>query len=164
MYTMKETTLRNEKGFALLAAIIATLILLAVGMLVINMSAGDLISSSMSVGNKKASIAVESGIFKLVETFTPANSNGYYACTGNDTAANLTSSSPWQTASNTDADPNTKYVICNVTSDGTKANLYLPFYGTKFCLHRFNTTVIGENSSYNSFMKVNVGVGYVVPN
>ena len=70
MYTMKETTLRNEKGFALLAAIIASLILLAVGMLVINMSAGDLISSSMSVGNKKASIAVESGIFTLVETFT----------------------------------------------------------------------------------------------
>ncbi|MGP8153193.1 MAG: hypothetical protein ACLQBQ_03480 [Smithella sp.] len=163
---MKETTLRNEKGFALLAAIIASLILLAVGMLVINMSAGDLISTSVSVGNKKASIAVESGIFKLVETFTPANSNGYYACTGNDTAANLNSviPSPWQTASNTDADPNTKYVICNVTSDSTKTNLYLPGYGTKFGLKRFYTTVIGENSSYNSFMKVDVGVGYVVPN
>jgi hypothetical protein len=159
---MKETTLRNEKGFALLAAIIAFFILLAVGMLVINMSSGDLISSSMSVGNKKASIAVETGIFNLVETFTPANLNGYYACTGTDTAASLTSSNAWQSASNTD--PNTKFVICNVTSDATKANLYIPFDGVKFSLHRFNTTVIGENSSYNSLMKVNVGLGYLEPN
>ena len=163
MYTMKEMNLQNEKGFALLAAIIAFFILLAVGMLVINMSAGDLISSSMSVGNKKANIAVESGIFTLMENFNPANLNGYYACTGTVTAATIPSSA-WQTASNTDADPNTKYVICNVTSDATKANLYLPFDGIKFSLHRFNTTVIGENSSYNSLMKVNVGVGYLSPN
>jgi hypothetical protein len=166
MYTMKEMTLRNEKGFALLAAIIAFLILLAVGMLVINMSGGDLISSSMSVGNKKASIAVETGIFTLVENFNPANSTGYYACTGSDTAASLNSAipSPWQTASNTDADSNTKYVICNATPDTTKSSVYLPKYGTKFILQRYYTTVIGENSSYNSLVKVNVGVGYFAPN
>jgi Tfp pilus assembly protein PilV len=160
---MKDMILRNEKGFALLAALIASLILLAVGMLVINMSAGDLISSSMSVGNKKASIAVESGIFKLMAGFAPANANGYFACTGTDTAATIPGSA-WQTASNTDADSNTKYVICNVTSDSTKSSVYLPYYGTKFGLQRYYTTVIGENSSYNSLMKVNVGVGYFAPN
>lgn len=163
MYMMKEMTLRNEKGFALLAAIIAFLILLAVGMLVINMSGGDLISSSMSVGNKKANIAVETGISTLVENFNPANSTGYYACTGSDTVATIPSSA-WQSASNTDADSNTKYVICNATPDTTKSSVYLPKYGTKFILQRYYTTVIGENSSYNSLMKVNVGVGYFAPN
>ena len=94
---MKETTLRNEKGFALLAEFIATLILLAVGMLVINMSAGDLISTTMSVGNKKASTH-GNRIFNLMETFSPANSNSCFTCTGNDTAASLTSgSNAWQT-------------------------------------------------------------------
>ena len=166
MYTMEEMNLRNEKGFALLAAIIAFFILLAVGMLVINMSGGDLISSSMSVGNKKANIAVETGISTLVENFNPANLNGYYACPANVTATSLNNAipSPWQTASNTDADSNTKYVICNVTPDTTKSSVYLPKYGVNFVLQRFYTTVIGENSSYNSLMKVNVGVGYFAPN
>ena len=117
MYTMKEMTLRNEKGFALLAALIASLILLAVGMLVINMSAGDLISSSSSVGNKKAFSAVESGAYRFAEKFsmdpsTWTTANGFYACTGNDTATSLNNAipSPWQTASTVDT--NTKFVIC----------------------------------------------------
>ena len=151
-------TLHNEKGFALLAALIATLILLAVGMLVINMSAGDLISSSSSVGNKKAFAAVETGIYKFAETFTmdPATwaANGYYSCPANFTAANITT---WQSASTVDT--NTKYVICTPQSNSNMAPIPAPGNGDWYYVF-YSVTVAGQNTSYNSFEKVDIGVGF----
>ena len=85
MTTIKKTTLSNEKGFALLAAIIASLILLAVAMLVINMSTGDLMSSSMTVGSKKALAAAESGISTVIQNFSPDASRDALAVAGNYT-------------------------------------------------------------------------------
>jgi Tfp pilus assembly protein PilX len=159
MYTMKEMTLHNEKGFALVAALIASLILLAVGMLVINMSAGDLISSSMSVGNKKAFSAVESGVYRFAENFTidPATwttANGYYNCPANFTAANITT---WQTASTVDT--NTQFVICTPVSDPNLAPTHVPWGGDTYYLH-YIVTVAGQNTSYSSFEKVDIGIGF----
>ena len=159
MYTMKEMTLLNEKGFALLAALIASLILLAVGMLVINMSAGDLISSSSSVGNKKAFSAVESGVYRFAENFTMdpntwTTANGYYSCPANFTAANITT---WQSASTVDS--NTKFVICMPVSNPNMAPIPSPGNGDWYFVF-YRVTVGGQNTSYNSFEKVDVGVGF----
>lgn len=159
---MKETTLRNEKGFALLAAIIASLILLAVGILVINMSAGNLILSSASEGNKKAMAAVDTGVFKLVENFSNDSTTwtslpGYDACPANVTVQDINSTA-WQSVSN--ADLNTKYVICAPTV-GNTAPLYVAGYTVgQWGYVTYNVTVLGENSYFNSFAKVDVGIGY----
>ncbi|HUN55115.1 MAG TPA: hypothetical protein VMU29_08170 [Smithella sp.] len=156
---MKEMTLQNEKGFALLAALIASLILLAVSMLVINMSAGDLISSSSSVGAKKAFSAVESGVYRLSENFsmdpsTWTTANGYYSCPANFTAANITS---WQSASTVDS--NTQYVVCMPTQDPNRPPVPCAGCGEWYYIF-YNITVAGQNTSYGSFEKVDVGVGF----
>jgi hypothetical protein len=70
---MKKNILSNEKGFALLAALMACLILIAIGILVINMSTGDLFTSSATVGYKKAILAVESGVPKVINDVQPSN-------------------------------------------------------------------------------------------
>jgi hypothetical protein len=159
MYTMKEQFLCNEKGFALLAALIASLILLAVGMLVINMSAGDLVSSSQSVGTKKAFTAVETGVYRFAENFTMdpttwTTANGYYSCPANFTAANITT---WQSASTVDS--NTKFVICTPGPDPNMPPIPVP--GNQDWYYVFyNVTIAGQNTSYESFAKVDVGVGF----
>jgi hypothetical protein len=159
MYSMKEMILHNEKGFALLAALIASLILLAVAMLVINMSAGDLISSSSTVGTKKAFSAVESGVYRFSETFTMdpttwTTANGYYNCPTNFTAANITT---WQSASTVDT--NTQYVICMPASDPNKPPIPSPGNGDWYYVF-YSVTVAGQNTSHDSFEKVDVGVGF----
>ena len=61
----------SEKGFALIAAIMACLILLALGMLVISLSTQDLRVSTKIVGDKRSSAAAEDGIHSLPQTFDP---------------------------------------------------------------------------------------------
>ncbi len=52
---------RKEEGFALIAAVMANLILLAVGLIAINLSTQDLRMSMKVVGDKKAMSAAEGG-------------------------------------------------------------------------------------------------------
>ena len=51
--------IRNESGFALIAAVLANLILLAVGIIALNLSTQDLRISMKVVGDKKAMSAAE---------------------------------------------------------------------------------------------------------
>ena len=64
---------KNQLGFALIAALLANLILLAVGIIALNLSTQDLRTSSRHVGDKKAHAAVESGIHVLMTNFNPEN-------------------------------------------------------------------------------------------
>jgi Tfp pilus assembly protein PilX len=161
---MKKMTLNNEKGFALVAAIIASLILLAVGLLVINMSTGDLRSSSITVGDKKALAATESGIHRLVQDFSSDSStwtvatNKYTDCTVADpTTYN------WRTISSGDSagvDANTKFAVC-VPTVSSGAPLSIPGYAIEeWGMMRYNGSVVGKNFIYNSSITVDIGIGY----
>lgn len=157
MATMKKIPLASEKGFALVAAIIACLMLLAIGMLVINLSTKDLRSSSLTVGNNKSLAAVESGIHRLVQddptTWTAANN--YTDCTA------TTPTYIWREIA-LGVDANTKYAICAPA----KSNLPpvpIPGYALGsggWGMMRYNTRVVGKNDSYNSSVSVDVGIGY----
>ena len=155
---MKKMIINNEKGFALLAAIIACLILLAVGMLVMNMSTGDLISSSVSVGNKKALSATESGIHKLMQS----NPDTWSASTAFNATANCTSASPayvWN-AINGGADNNTKYAVC-IPTQSSQAPITVPGYSiSDWGVFRYDGSVAGKSDSYNSFSRIDVGIGF----
>jgi Tfp pilus assembly protein PilX len=61
----------SEKGFALVAAIMACLLLLALGMLVISLSTQDIRVSVRIVGEKRALAAAEEGIHSLCQAFDP---------------------------------------------------------------------------------------------
>lgn len=176
-------TLRNEKGFALIAAIIACIMLLAVGFFVINMSTGDLRSSVITVGNKKALSAVESGIHALVmkndslpivkhdilsTQATWIAANGY--------TMNCAAASPtyvWNSITS-GFDPNTEYAICapGVAIDSTGNQLpSIPVSGfdvSQYALAPFATSIIGRNTNYRdvsgnpSSVRVDLGIGVFV--
>ena len=62
----------SRRGFALVTAILAIMILMALGYLVISVSTGDLKISSRVVGEKKALAAAETGIHRMMQDFNPA--------------------------------------------------------------------------------------------
>jgi hypothetical protein len=161
MASLKKIKFDNEKGFVLLAAIIACLILLAVGMLVINMTAGNLFISAETVGNKKAFAAAESGILIAMQDFKAGSEN--WTDTNNytqDCSASLDSAGfLWRTI-NTGADAKTKFITCRPSSIRPP----IPIYGdagVSLCI--YDEMIIGRNTSYNSLAKVDIGIGVYCP-
>ena len=63
---------KNQTGFALVTAILAVMILMALGYLALSVSTGDLRISSRVVGEKKALSATETGIHRMMQDFDPA--------------------------------------------------------------------------------------------
>jgi hypothetical protein len=137
----------SESGFALVAAIIACLILMALAMLVISLSTGDLKTSTTVVGDKISMSAVESGIHNLTQTFDPA-------------ATNYGIGSSWQSVTS-GSSSQFKY-----TASATSAIAPLPLAGYSmeagqgWGMARYNISVEGQDTSYSSKAQVDVGVGY----
>ena len=155
MVTMKKITFSNEKGFALIAAIIACLILLAVGILVINMSTGDLRSSSMAVGNKKALAATESGIHRLIQDFNPdpatwTEANNYIS-TANCTATTPTYNiwRPISSDASAGIDANTQYAVCAPTVSNLPPVSIPGSAIDEWAMMRYSGSVVGKNTSYS---------------
>jgi hypothetical protein len=163
MVSMKKMILSNEKGFVLLAAIMASLILLAVGMLVANMSTGDLLSSSVTVGNKKALAAVESGVHTVVHTFNPLPSTWIEANNYTIDCAAALPNYHWRPISSgtvAGIDVRTRFAVC---APWTSLLAPVPVPGhaiESWGMMRYNGGVVGENTSYNSRAKVDIGIGY----
>jgi Tfp pilus assembly protein PilX len=63
----------DRRGFALITAILAIMILMALGLLALSTTSEDLKISSRVVGEKKALAAAENGIHVLMQNFDPAN-------------------------------------------------------------------------------------------
>lgn len=161
MDTIKKITQINEKGFALMAALIASLILMAVGLLVINMSTGDLRTSAITVGDKKALAATESGIHRLVQDFNPdsvtwTTANNYTSAVA---CASATPSYIWR-AINSGIDAHTQFAFCTPTKSPQQN---MPVAGSDmsgFVYARYDVTVIGQSTSYNSLRRIDIGIGY----
>jgi len=141
--------INSERGFALIAAIIACLILMALAMLVISLSTGDLKTSSTIVGDKKALSAAESGVQNLSQNFDPSASN--YGC-----------NTAWQNVDATN-DPGSQYRYTTATTS-TLAPLPLAGYsmeaGQGWGMTRYSVTVEGQNTTYSTKAQVDVGIGY----
>jgi hypothetical protein len=188
---MKKLILSNEKGFALLAALMACLILLAIGILVINMSTGDLFTSSATVGIKKAQLAVESGAPKLLNDVRPENwtfglggnhysqnpfieplTNIHYTC-GTDAydqydRTHTPSLYEWQAVPG-GSDANTVFAVCvpvqSLLPPIPKPGGELGGGGgshdnPQAYVYRYDSTVLGKNTTYNSQSKIDIGVGF----
>jgi Tfp pilus assembly protein PilX len=146
---MKRST--EEKGFALVAALLANLILLAVGIVAINLSSQDIRVSMKTVADKKAVNAAEAGIHWLTVNFDPANLAAV-AVTNQQVDAST--------------DPNTKYTIALPTEPTTgPAQIPLPGFSIggsqTWGQARYDVKgVTGTNTAYNTTVTIDVGLGH----
>lgn len=137
----------SERGFALVLAILASLILLSLAMMVFLLSTQDSRLSSRIVGEKKALAAVEAGIHALTYSFDPA------AIIAHDDVQ----------VDNTN-DPNSLYSISAATRPAGASSRPLAGYaisgGQMWGMELYNTSVMGENTAYNARVTVDVQFGY----
>jgi Tfp pilus assembly protein PilX len=130
---MKRRT--DNRGFALVAALLANLILLAVGIVALNLSTGDIRISMKTVGDKKAINATYA---------TLINTNNLVDDTG---------------------DPNTRYVINSIAEPTTgPAQIPLPGFSIggsqTWGQARYDARITGANTAYNSTVSIDVGLGH----
>jgi Tfp pilus assembly protein PilX len=141
---MKRRT--DDRGFALVAALLANLILLAVGIIAINLSTGDIRISMKTVGDKKAVNAAESGLHWLTVNFNPANIPALITTDNQVDAA---------------TDPNSRYRIENIWSATTgPAQIPLPGFSQTWGLARYDARITGTNTAYNTTASIDVGLGF----
>lgn len=137
----------SEAGFALIAAIMACLILLALGMLVISLSTQDIKVSMKIVGEKRALAAADTGINSLSQTFDPQNPILV------PTTVNR-------------ADGVSSYTVNYPATRPTIGPIMIPLTGysigggQSWGQSRYNVDVVGRNTEYNTQVTIGVGVGY----
>jgi hypothetical protein len=143
--------INSEKGFAIVAALLAMMVLTAVGLLAFTLSTQDIRVSSRLIGEKKAFSATEAGIHRFTQNFDPASIPGWVVAP------------PMQVdASN---DPTSFYQIGTPTRPTTGPGIlpltgYAIGGGQQWGQERFNDTVTGTNTRYNSMVQVNIGAGF----
>ncbi len=142
--------LSSEKGFALVTAIMACVILFALAMLIISLSTGDLRVSAKSVGDKKAMSAAETGIHRMIQNFNPQNLaasalTGVQVDSANDPASVYSISTPAIPTSGPLFLPMTGYSIGGGQTWGKK---------------RFVVNVEGRNTAYDTKVTIQTGIGY----
>ena len=137
----------SEAGFALIAAIMACLILLALGMLVISLSTQDIKVSTKIVGEKRALAAADTGVNSLSQTFDPQNPVLV------PTTVNR-------------ADGVSRYTINYPATRPTVGAIMIPLSGysvsgrQQWGQSRYNIDVVGRNTEYNTQVTIGLGVGY----
>jgi len=138
--------LHSERGYALIAAIMACMILLALAMLVVSLSTQDIRISTKLVGEKKALAAAEAGVHRLTQTFDPQN---LAATTGTGTTT----------------DANSQYTTSAATRPSSGPEMiplkgYSIGGGQQWGQRRYAVDVTGRNTEYNATVTIGVGVGY----
>jgi Tfp pilus assembly protein PilX len=143
---------RGGQGVALVTAILAMMILMALGFLAISVTTGDLKITSRVVGEKKALIAAETGIHRLMQNFDGDNPTGARVTNAQVNAA---------------ADPNSRYTINSIISPpragpATRSRAGFAIGGGQNWGQKcFDGSVTGVNTNYNSSVTIDVGIGYL---
>lgn len=142
--------MNSQRGIALVVALLANVILLAVGVLAIHLSTRDIRASFAVIGDKKAFAACEAGVHALATNFDPGA---------------LAAQEQTNVVVNTATDPNSRYTISNVRTP-TSGPAIIPMAGYQISggqswgQERFVASVRGENTSYNSQVQVDLGLGF----
>jgi hypothetical protein len=151
----------NKDGFAIIAAMLAILILTAVGLLVFTVTTQDIRVSTRVVGEKKAFAATEAGIHNLIQVSnTTAGNIATYT-----TSANFDDPTTWPQV-DPGADPDSRYFVGNSTITGVPMAISMPGYeiggsaGKQWGQTVSNKSVTGTNTRYGSMVTVDIGIGY----
>lgn len=140
---------KRKKGFALITALMAIVILLALGYLAITVTTGDLVITSHVVGEKKALSAAETGIHRLMQNFEPAS------MAGSEVTAQVDPTT----------DPTSRYTIRNIAlpSFGPAMRPLVGYAiggGQQWGQRCYTAEVEGQNTKYKSSVDVALGMGY----
>jgi Tfp pilus assembly protein PilX len=145
----------KQRGFALVTAILAIMILMALGYLVVSVSTGDLRISSRVVGEKKALSAAETGIHRLTKGFTPLDLSAIWVESVRQPVGVERQANP--------ADPASRYIIINQTlPPNVPASWPLPGFSS-WEQKSYSRRVTGRNTAYGSEVQIDVGIGYAAP-
>jgi hypothetical protein len=146
--------MQRESGFALIAALLAVWILTAMGLLIFTVTTQDVRISSRMVGEKKAFFSTEAGVHKLVEVFNPLNLNdtiNYNKDVVVDPANDKIGASQYRIATPEVPKKGPAAIpLAGYSSGG----------GQQWGSTRFVSTVTGRNTSYQSTVQVDTGVGF----
>lgn len=137
---------KSEEGFVLIAAILATMIMIALGLYALTTTTQDIRISSRLVAERKAFSAAECGLHTLCLTFDPAMAalNNQACDAANDPNNRFDIAAPARNAALPD--------IPAIGSDITG--------GKRWVSQIFDTTITGRDQSYNSSVPVAVGVTF----
>jgi hypothetical protein len=149
-FSGRPVKMNSQRGIALVVALLANVILLAVGVLAIHLSTKDIRASFAVIGDKKAFAACEAGIHRLSTNFDPGT---------------LAQQAQPPTQVNPAVDPASRYTIFQPTQPTTGPAIipmagYSIAGGQQWGQERFIATVRGENTAYNSRFEVNLGLGF----
>jgi len=146
----RKTRTTSTAGFALIAALLAIIILTAVGTLAFVVSTQDIRISGRVVGEKKAFFAAEGGAHWLMGNFDPTN------------LAGLTVNAQKVDSTN---DPTSVFTVSNLNlATGEPETLPLPGFSTggmqEWGQQRYVATVTGQNTAHGSNVPINLSLGY----
>jgi hypothetical protein len=134
----------SEQGFVLIVALMAILILTAIGFFALTMVSGDLMISYRLTGERKALSAAESGALAV---FADASHdcNALLGYTANNVQVDPTN------------DPSTSYTVVGTTNTFVQTHM-----GGGQCggcvAFIYNTVITGNDSNYNSSVTISVGM------
>jgi Tfp pilus assembly protein PilX len=137
---------KRQNGFSLVIALLAILILMALGFLAISVTTSDLQITTRIVGEKKALVAAEAGIQLLTQNFSPANI--------------------MSTSGQVDLMDSTSTYSVTAPINVNSGPAYLPIKGyaigggQQWGQRLYNASVTGQNTNYGSMVQIDVGIGY----
>ncbi len=137
--------LTSQDGFALLAAIMAVMIMVAVGFFALTMTSQDIRISSRLIGERKAFSAAEAGVNEVCRTLNPQSLT---AISGRKIDATR--------------DPSAEFDASIPIRDTAHPTLIIPGsdLSKAYAGAIFRTTVTGRDTTYNTEAGIDVGVAY----
>jgi Tfp pilus assembly protein PilX len=136
---------KSEGGFVLIAALMAVMILMAVGFFILTTTSQDLRMSSRLVGERKAFSAAESGVHQICISLNPTA-----LVAGIPTYVDLIK------------DPSTSYTYTLPAQNATLPTIPLAGFDMSkaYVGSVYATTVTGSDASYNSKVSIDIGIVY----
>jgi len=136
-----------ESGFALVLALIACMILIALGALIITLSVGDIKTSSQILGQQRAMIAAEKGVNRLLQQYNF------------DNIPNATQTTQVDFPDDYAADPNSLWTISIPIATGT---IHPAGFSMDWQLSTYDVVVTGSHLKYpGTSVAIGVGIGHL---
>ena len=161
MILFKKSKIHDERGFAFIAALLAMLIMVSLGVLIFTLTTRDVRVTVKLMGEKKAFSGAEHGIHWLMQQYVPGIvlGNPANACPGNGGF--------FQVASGAGVgDPSTCFSFNQPVQPTSGGSSMIPLAGysntgvSTFGLTPADSGVTGFNTTYMSKISVDVGLGY----
>jgi hypothetical protein len=135
---------KSEKGFVLIVALMATLIMIAVGLFALTVTSQDVRIAGRVIGERRALSAAESGVHAVLMQLNPA--------------------SPVSYSSQVDpvSDPGISYTTTVPQRNGSMPNISMPGFDLSkaYVGSVFDTVVTGRDNNYSTSARIAVGSAY----